>query len=259
MREVLLLFFPLTVRLVFGVQIAWLWILPAFGGDTIFFKDGMRTLCHGNAWEEKDEIHCEYAGGLITYSKNDVDRIERGTTSKNDSESNHTANSPGLAPPAGPGSSSGRASGILFYDPRRAKKFWSSATSHHDSYAEALAALATEFNRTVSWIEDHIGESNDLGQIRDILSARSNTSAPSSGKSINPAATKGLDFYNPRRPKKYWTSSEAHHDTLGQAIEALAAEFGKPTAWIERHMGEANDLEEIRQSLQKAQADRITQ
>jgi hypothetical protein len=45
--------------------------------DTIFFKDGMKTVCQERAWEEGDEIKCEYQGSILTYQKNDVLRIEK--------------------------------------------------------------------------------------------------------------------------------------------------------------------------------------
>jgi hypothetical protein len=260
----LLFSFRLTARVVLGVGIALLWIAPAFGADVIYFKDGMRTLCHGKAWEEKDEVHCEYDGGLLIYPKKDVSRIEKGSTAATVAESNNSqypgptpsqsaAASSSPPPPAALGPSPKPPSGISFYDPRRAKKYWSSANDHHESYPEALSALAAEFNRPASWIEDNMGESNDLREIRDILTTRSQTSAPSSSDLRDHGSTRGIEFYNPRRPEKYWTSSDAHHDTLDQAIEALAAEFGKPAAWIELHMGEVNDVEQIRRSLKEAQ------
>ena len=35
------------------------------GADIIHFKDGMKTVCQGKAWEEKDEVRCEYGGGVL--------------------------------------------------------------------------------------------------------------------------------------------------------------------------------------------------
>ena len=43
--------------------------------DIIYFKDGMRTICQEKAWEENGEIKCEYAGWVISYEKNEVERI----------------------------------------------------------------------------------------------------------------------------------------------------------------------------------------
>jgi len=50
-------------------------VLPA-RADIIYFKDGMKTICQGKAWEEDGEIKCEYGGWIISYQKNDVLRIE---------------------------------------------------------------------------------------------------------------------------------------------------------------------------------------
>ena len=46
--------------------------------DAIHFKDGMRTVCHGRAWEENNTVFCEYDGGILSYPKADVDRVEKG-------------------------------------------------------------------------------------------------------------------------------------------------------------------------------------
>ena len=35
--------------------------------DIIYFKDGMKTICQEKAWEEKDQIKCEYDGWVLTY------------------------------------------------------------------------------------------------------------------------------------------------------------------------------------------------
>src|SRR5512147_1667445 len=43
--------------------------------DAVHFKDGMRTVCTGPAWEEQDQVLCEYEGGVLSYPKADVDRI----------------------------------------------------------------------------------------------------------------------------------------------------------------------------------------
>jgi hypothetical protein len=263
MRVSLLFPFRLTAWAALVAAIALPRCIPAFGADVIHFKDGMRTVCHGKAWEEKDEVHCEYDGGLLIYPKKDVSHIAKGSIAANTTETNTFQNlrppasqppTAGSSPPpaVGLGPFPGSTSGIMFYDPRRAKKYWSSATAHHESYREALSALSAEFSRSASWIEENMGESNDLREIRDILANRSKTSPYPAADIKDYPAAEGIEFYNPRRPKKYWTSQYAHHDTLDQAIEALGAEFGKPAAWIERHMGDDNDLEHIRRSLQEA-------
>jgi len=252
-----------------AVLAGFLWFGAAAGADTIFFKDGMRTVCQGKAWEEKDEVHCEHEGGLLIYPKNDVARIEKDPSAKAGSDSVKGQDAgvkpppppaAGAAPPASlpkaePPPSAPTPSGVLFYDPRRDKKYWSSPTVRHDSYQEALSALAAEFERPVPWIEENMGDSNDLGEIRGILSSRKQAASPApKGPADHPAAG-GTEFYNPRRPQKYWTASDARHNTYEEAVEALAREFGKPPAWVERHLGDANDIDLIRQALRSAQLD----
>jgi hypothetical protein len=259
----------LTSTLLGLVLSGFLWFDMACGGDTIHFKDGMRTVCHGKAWEEKDEVHCEYDGGLLIYPKKDVSRIEKGPSAKPEAEpakAPDTGVNPLPAPAATASPPPKRLSpspaqphaGVLFYDPRRPKKYWSSPTARHDSYPEAVAALAAEFERPVQWIEQNIPESNDLEAIRATLTARAQTPAPLPTRSAEPAASTGVEFYNPRRPQKYWSAPDARHDTYEQAVEALAREFERPVAWVERHMGDANDLDLIRQALRNAQASKET-
>ena len=61
--------------------------------------------------------------------------------------------------------------------------------------------------------------------------------------------TKGLQFYNPRRPQKYWTSTATKHHSFEEAIATLAKQYDRSPEWIQHHMGETNDLYEIHQNL----------
>jgi hypothetical protein len=77
------------------------------GADIIHFRDGMKTVCQGKAWEEKDEVRCEYGGGVLIYSKADVQTIERqkAPDPPTDSPENQAVRVPGPAsapPPAAP-------------------------------------------------------------------------------------------------------------------------------------------------------------
>jgi hypothetical protein len=247
-----------------SVLAGFLWTGAAAGADIIYFKDGMRTVCQGNAWQEKDEVHCEYDGGLLIYPKNDVLQIEKGPAIHGAVESSKSQDqglkqpSPPAADPSPPSptlssASPRRSSGILFYDPRRAKRYWSSATVQHDSYADALSALASEFDRPAQWIEENMGDSNDLEDIRDTLTARKQAASAVPKVSADHAAAGEIEFYNPRRPQKYWTAADARHNTYDEALAALAREFGEPPSWVELHMGDSNDIGLIRQHLKNAQ------
>ena len=63
------------------------------------------------------------------------------------------------------------------------------------------------------------------------------------------AKTKGLQFYNPRRPQKYWTSEASKHHSFKEAIATLAKQYDRSPEWIQHHMGETNELSEIHQNL----------
>ena len=55
----------------------------------------------------------------------------------------------------------------------------------------------------------------------------------------------GIAFYDPRRPFKYWSGPTSKHKTYREAVEALAKKYQKSPDWIQAHMGDTNDLEEL--------------
>jgi hypothetical protein len=255
------------------VAIASIWIpavRPALA-DIIYFKDGMRTVCDGKAWEEKDEVRCEHEGGILVYPRADLKSIEKTLPLETLPEAPldappvaavpvPPAKSDGIPPPAPPHrvvpaplSMPRPESGLLFYDPRRPKKYWSSETRHHNTFREAVSALATEYDRPVEWVEQHLTDSNDLVEIRlsleEKLSGNDDLAAPPEDTSQI-----SMDFYNPRRPQPYWTSDAARHTTYASAIQALAREFSETPEWVEAHMGESNDLHQIRRSLNRVKS-----
>ena len=233
------------------------------GADIIHFKDGMKTVCQGKAWEEKDEVRCEYGGGVLIYPKADVQTIERRKapdppTAPPENQAGRVpkpASEPFSAPPPARALAlpQGRpnASAMLFYDPRRPNKYWSSPTRQHDSYREAVAALAADFDRPAEWVEQHMLDSNDLMEIRRHLEDR-RAAGDETQSATGASAETAVEFYNPRRPSKYWTSENAHHNSLAEALQALARDFSETPEWVESHMAESNDLNVIRQSLTQA-------
>ena len=221
--------------------------------DIIYFKDGMKTICQEKAWEENGEIKCEYEGVIIIYRKADVLRIQKIRTKKPVADRRDkpkvlekaTKKTSVNATPNKPGS-------LAFYDPRRAHKYWTGAKAKHSTYQEAIAALAKQYGRTSEWIKSHMGETNDLNQIHQNLAA---------GKRSDPQLTANatlkdsspLEFYNPRRTHKYWTSKTDRHNTFREAIAALAKRYERTSDWVKSHMGETNDLSQIHQNLVRQQ------
>jgi len=228
--------------------------------DIIYFKDGMKTVCEVKAWEVDGEIFCEYDGGLISYSKDDVLRIDKTVFEEEEPQpgkSEKTQTSENISPSSLKSiKSDEKGSGILFYDPRRQKKYWSSETARHSSYKAAIQDLAHEFDHSPEWIEAHIGDSNDLLEIRkNLTNAESTNDSQDAIKTVDNPVSETILFYDPRRAAKYWISSTDKLNTFREAIEALALEFNQSGLWVEENMGETNDLAEIRRNLSSKKAE----
>jgi ribonuclease HI len=145
----------------------------------------------------------------------------------------------------------GQMDGILFYNPRRPYKYWTGPNAKHHTLKEALAALAKQFERDPQWVAEHLGKTNNLGDIYRNLNPGGGI-APSKVKPV--AAPKGFLFYDPRRPYKFWTGAASKHRTLGEALDALARQYDRPSEWVKAHMGESNDLSEIHRNLMQSNA-----
>jgi hypothetical protein len=63
-----------------------------------------------------------------------------------------------------------KAPGIPFYNPRRSFPYWTSKALKHKSYQEAIETLAEEYGKSSQWVQNHMGNSNDLKKIHENLS-----------------------------------------------------------------------------------------
>ncbi len=221
--------------------------------DIIYFKDGMKTICQDKAWEEDGQIKCDYAGWVLTYSKDDVQRIVKTHPKKKSAphskkppqdpivNKNHPPNKPKFP----------QRDGITFYNPRRPYKYWTGKNSKHKTYKEAIQTLAQKYERSPEWIQAHMGDSNDLYQIHQNLTNPNLN--PEVEIAQKPASNSpGIAFYNPRRTYPYWTSKTSKHKSYNEAIKTLAEEYNESPQWIRNHMGNSNDLKEIRENLNTA-------
>lgn len=178
--------------------------------------------------------------------------------------------------------------GLSFYNPRRSLRYRISKVSAYHDLKDALNALAKMYGRSAEWVTVHMGEENDLQIIHQKLIARRNLEteyqrealperslsttndvdgqvekiplpSPAKASALRPSKNesaypeleihKGIKFYDPRRPDKYWTGRTAHHSTLKDALGALAQQYKVSPKWIEEHMGESNLLIEIHESI----------
>jgi hypothetical protein len=228
-------------------------IVISVHADIIYFKDGMKTICQDKAWEENGQIKCDYAGWVLTYSKEDVQRIVKTNPKKKPA-------TPNKKPPRDPIINKDihpnkpkfpQKDGITFYNPRRPYKYWTGKNSRHKTYKEAIQTLAQKYGRSPEWIQAHMGDSNDLYQIhRSLTNPHLNPEDKNARKPV--ANSPGIAFYNPRRTYPYWTSKTSKHKSYSGAIKTLAEEYNKSPQWIRNHMGNSNDLNKIRENLNTA-------
>ena len=257
-------------------------LMPLIGkADIIFFKDGMKTVCQNRAWEENKEVKCEYEGTILSYLKEDVLRIEKikvkesvdspavptpkktspkavAKPATGPSEKKPPASRPkpvignDLKSVANQNVSASNSQTLEFYNPRRTHQYWTSKISKHKVFKEAIAALSKQYDRSPEWIQQHMGETNDLAQIHQNL-ARNKIDSPVEVKADTVQPVPETLFYNPRRPHKYWTSATSKHNTFSQAVSALAKEYGHSPQWVQQHMGDSNNLDTIHQNLRNHQ------
>jgi hypothetical protein len=227
-------------------------VLPV-NADIIYFKDGMKTICQEKAWEEDDQVKCEYAGWVLTYPKADVLRVLKTRTKRQNTPPEKNGRKPPIitkesgnkkvVPPID--------GGIVFYNPRRHYTYWTGKNSKYKNYKDAIQALANQYGRSPEWVRAHMGDTNDLEQIHQNLANQVLNREAVVAPPPRPTSS-GLVFYNPRRPFPYWTGNALKHKTYKEAIQALAAEYGQSPQWVQKNMGESNDLNEIHQNLKNA-------
>jgi hypothetical protein len=68
----------------------------------------------------------------------------------------------------------------------------------------------------------------------------------------------GPAFYDPRRPYKYWADKNSKHKSYTEAIQALAKKYKSTPEWVQAHMGDSNDLDQIHRNLAKPQPKQIS-
>lgn len=64
--------------------------------------------------------------------------------------------------------------GIAFYNPRRPFPYWTGKALKHKSYNEAIKTLAVEYGQSPRWVQENMGNSNDLNEIHQNLSNADN-------------------------------------------------------------------------------------
>lgn len=148
--------------------------------------------------------------------------------------------------------------GLTLYDPRRPQRYWTDRQSKHATYAAAMAALAAQYERPAAWVEEHLGEENDLGAIHAHLIAAVEADAAPPQDQLVPADDADPLFHDPRRPLGYQTGINCFFDNKNEALKDLAGQYQQPVEWVEANMGKTNTLRLVHENLARAASQEIT-
>lgn len=126
--------------------------------------------------------------------------------------------------------------------------------NQHSGHPEYLES-STYFQKEPSRPQDAAGNTPDPGA-STINSESKNSKGAVRGLSNNQAvvlnALNGIQFYNPRRPQKYWVGPNEKYDTLNAALKALAVHYNTTVQWVEDHIGNTNALSEIHENIRNS-------
>jgi hypothetical protein len=256
--------------------------------DRVVLKDG--TVEESDrVWESDTYVHFILKGTQaveIRYAKEIVERIERADGVSHGISSERSGNitpnptpskgsAPSMASPDKAAASQGlvpppatqmtevketeldrsiieRNRGLTLYDPRRPQRYWTDRQSKHATHAAAMAALAAQYERPEAWVEEHLGEENDLGAIHAHLIAAVEAEATPPKDQLVPADDADPLFHDPRRPLAYQTGINCFFDNRNEALNDLASQYRQPIEWVEANMGQSNTLRLVHENLARA-------
>lgn len=263
------------------VLAVWLSVPGTASADRIVLKDGSIEESE-KVWESENHIHFILKGTdsiVIRYAKEIVERVER--SDQNDSfpstpktiplkeikpneelktqikvkkrtASDHSTVFVESNLPEEYQKIIQKSRGIVFYDPRRKRRFWASPMSQHKDLQGALNALAGIYRRKPGWVEAHMGDENDLEGIhRNLLNQLKAETSPASTSAVQAGRMAEL-FFLGEEDLPYQVQPGRRYSTLEDAVSALSEMYGKPTAWIKKNMGGSNELNVIHQNLLEA-------
>ena len=114
-----------------------------------------------------------------------------------------------------------------FYDPKRSPPYRANAKSFHASRSLAIQALAEQFDRTPTWIEQTMGDSNDCAVIhRNIVDAllREITTALATA---SPTRNGSIDFGVVDRVRRAWQNAGLRFASRDERNVAMFIMIGK--------------------------------
>lgn len=182
--------------------------------------------------------------------ENDLEGIHRNLFKQLKAETTPSLNSIGQA---------GRAA-ELFFLAEEDRPYQVQPGRRYSTLDDAVSALSEMYGKPNAWIKKNMGGSNELNVIhQNLLKASSKNGERTQERSEREPVvfpklgiSNKTQFYDPRRSEKYWTGKLTRHNSLKDAIHALAKQYDVSPEWIENHMGDTNLLVEIHQNIQKS-------
>ncbi|MCP4624931.1 MAG: hypothetical protein GY850_15610 [bacterium] len=92
---------------------------------------------------------------------NDLNEIHRNLAESNSSQAKTTIKPSDKKKPT-----------LEFYSPRRPFPYWTDVSTKHKRFNEAINVLAQKYERTPEWIQQYMGQTNDLAEIHQNLQTR---------------------------------------------------------------------------------------
>jgi len=226
--------------------------------DLIVLKDGTQVKAQ-NVWEENDLVRFtlpDYDGIVVTYAKEIVLRIEK--------EKAVTGESPPDSRPQKPAKESAAAEKALSVEkpykrPTTSGSLGAAVQSSNttDMGGEGTGAppgagreIPSEpvlASSSVEAIQTPVTNDEDVG---DGMTKGVPVSPDKVDEELVQRVT-GIQFYDPRRHYKYQTGTTTSYHTLKEAVDDLAAKFGKTPRWVELNLGDTNDLGQIYRNLSR--------
>jgi hypothetical protein len=236
-----------------------LWLFPICAdADIIYLKDGTKVRA-AKVWEEGDVIRFsleDYEDIIITYSKEIVERIEKGEgkavsrpTKQKDkvsaAQKDVTAGETGTQ--KGTAAESKKPAGVVDSSERSSERAGTGQPTRTGQADVAAQPPAKQTRQTTGLKTDKPAKTAHAKAKVDPPAHTITKKVPPAG--VPSSQVDGILFYNPRRPYKYWTGPTTRHYTLKEALAALAKQFDRDPQWVADNLGKTNNLGDIYRNL----------
>ena len=232
----------------------------------IYLKDGT-VIKAAKVWEEDGLVRFylpDYDGITITYTKDIIERIEKddGESATKEQETVQTKEAPRKEIKNTQATAPTQKTKPIEDEPSQASPTQKPAPATIEKKdpvvkADQKPSPASDAGNAPAPVNRKTVAPSDISSVQ--VQKAGLQPAPAAG-SETPAYSQYDDllFYNPRRTYKYWSGPDTKHNTLKEAIAALATKFDSSPEWVEQNLGDTNSLGQIYRNLSKTPLTRST-